>query len=352
MNIVTRAEWGARDWTRQPSHVLLSERREFFVHYHGGIPPEDTGVAVPREVESIHVDGNGWSGTGYAFMVDQAGTIFEGRGWSLQAAHCPGYNRSGLSAYVAIGGDQEPTDAALRAVRWLYDESCRRTGRQLAKRGHRDGKATSCPGDALYAWVEAGMPEPGPVKVAAGMPEYPVKPGDTLSEIAAEAYRDGTAWPTILHANPRTLGGSAVIYVGMTLWIPDEPTHWDRPAAPAPPLPPAPTPVPAPPPVPVPPLESEPAIKEFPVIHVYAEGAVDEDIAESLLARYRVAAFITGDVRAARELFDAETTLLVVGAPARDELAAPARTRANIVTLAGKTRRNTNDLLKAHLEAA
>lgn len=50
---------------------------------------------------------------------------------------------------------------ALAAARALYDETCRKTGRTLAKRGHKDGIATACPGTHLYVWVKAGMPAEG-----------------------------------------------------------------------------------------------------------------------------------------------------------------------------------------------
>ncbi|MCD7438977.1 peptidoglycan-binding domain-containing protein [Streptomyces lincolnensis] len=159
VSIVSRKSWGAKPWNGVPDSVPLSRRTEFFVHYHGGVPAHSTGVAVPREVEKIHV-GQGWAGTGYNFMVDQAGTIYEGRGWNLQGAHCPNHNVSGFGVYVAIGGDQKPSDKSLASVRALYDEACKRTGRTLAKRGHKDGFATACPGVHLYAWVQAGMPAP------------------------------------------------------------------------------------------------------------------------------------------------------------------------------------------------
>ncbi|MFE4514411.1 peptidoglycan-binding protein [Kitasatospora sp. NPDC056783] len=160
VNVISRAQWGARPWNGSVNAVSLSERTEFFVHYDGASAVNRTGNAVPRAIEAEHL-ANGWSGIGYHFVVDQAGNIYEGRGWGLQGAHCPGHNRSGLGVQIAIGGDQAPTDAALRAARALYDEACARTGRTLAKRGHRDGFATLCPGGRLYAWVQSGMPAPG-----------------------------------------------------------------------------------------------------------------------------------------------------------------------------------------------
>ncbi|WP_328491195.1 peptidoglycan-binding protein [Streptomyces zaomyceticus] len=160
ITIIPRALWGATPWKGTPNSVPLDRRTEFFVHYDGGHPVGRLGYAIMRAIEAVHI-GQGWSGVGYNFVVDQAGNIYEGRGWNLQGAHCPDYNVSGIGVQIAIGGDQEPSAAALAACRALYEEACRRTGRTLAKRGHKDGFATSCPGTKLYAWVKAGMPAGG-----------------------------------------------------------------------------------------------------------------------------------------------------------------------------------------------
>ncbi|ARB11443.1 endolysin [Streptomyces phage ToastyFinz] len=165
VKIISRAAWGAKPWDNDPrsdgpAYVPLSSRTEFFVHYDGAHHITATGPAVPRAIEAQHL-AQGWAGVGYHFVVDQAGHIYEGRGWTRQGAHCPGHNLSGFGVQIAVGGDQKPSEAALAACRALYDEACRRTGRTLAKRGHRDGIATQCPGDILYAWVRDGMPAKG-----------------------------------------------------------------------------------------------------------------------------------------------------------------------------------------------
>lgn len=123
---------------------------------------------VPKEIEAIHL-ANGWSGVGYHFIVSQAGEILEGRGWDKVGAHCPGHNTDGLGIYIGVGGDQEPTEAAKRAARWLYDEACRRTGKGLAKSWHGYDYPTACPGPKLIAWVKTGMPVSGatPAKTSA-----------------------------------------------------------------------------------------------------------------------------------------------------------------------------------------
>ncbi|APD18551.1 endolysin [Streptomyces phage Picard] len=178
VSIVSRAAWGAKPWNGDPKStgpavVPLASRTEFFVHYDGATHVTRTGAAVPQAIDRQH-QAQGWAGIGYSFVVDQAGTAYEGRGWHRQGAHCPGHNVSGLSVQIAVGGDQEPTEAALATARALYDEACRRTGRTLAMRGHRDGIATKCPGDRLYEWVTAGMPVKAGTKP--GKPTAPNKP--------------------------------------------------------------------------------------------------------------------------------------------------------------------------------
>lgn len=157
VDIISRAQWGARPWQKGAPYLVGDEERtEFFVHYHGAAVRVQTGSSVPRTVEAIHL-ANGWSGVGYNFMVDMDGVAYEGRGWGRVGAHSPRHNRQGWGCYVAVGADQKPTEAALQTVRALYDEGCERTGRDLAKKGHRDARATACPGDVLYPWVVAGM---------------------------------------------------------------------------------------------------------------------------------------------------------------------------------------------------
>lgn len=176
LNIVSRSQWGATPWRGNGiNHVAFSEKDCFLVHYHGGEPRHSTGVGVPREVESIHL-GKGWDGVGYNFLVDQDGVIYEGRGWTGVGAQCPGYNRRGVGVYVAVGGNQTPSAAALTSVRALYDEHARKLGRAPRQMGHRDGFATACPGAKLYAWVKSGMPSPGVGSAGTSAPAPAPKP--------------------------------------------------------------------------------------------------------------------------------------------------------------------------------
>jgi hypothetical protein len=135
--------------------VSWGQRTEVIVHYSEG--PTTQSV---RSIQDFHLNGRGWSDIGYNFLVDTTGRIYEGRGWLVVGAHAPDHNTSGIGVCM-IGRDGDATPAAKRAIRAVYDEACRRTGRTLAKRGHRDVYATSCPGNELHAWVRAGMPVDG-----------------------------------------------------------------------------------------------------------------------------------------------------------------------------------------------
>lgn len=178
MKIISRSEWGAQPWRSGTTTRPLSALSRVLIHYHGGPPRATSGAAVPKEIEAIHL-ANGWSGVGYHFVVSQAGEIFEGRGWDKVGAHCPGHNTDGLGIYIGVGGDQEPTEAAKRAARWLYDEACRRTGKSLMKSWHGYDYPTECPGPKLIAWVKAGMPVSGAAATTPAKPTSKPKPTTT-----------------------------------------------------------------------------------------------------------------------------------------------------------------------------
>ncbi|MFD0352987.1 peptidoglycan-binding protein [Streptomyces sp. NPDC127110] len=179
MQIISRAQWGAQPWSGTPNSVSLSRRTEFFVHHDGEDPILRTGYAIMRAIEAVHL-GQNWAGVGYNFVVAQDGTVYEGRGWGLQGAHCPDHNVSGIGVQIAIGGDQTPSPEALAACRALYEEACARTGRTLAMKGHKDGFPTECPGTQLYAWVQAGMPA-GDYKPAPDPGGTPVPGSDDMA---------------------------------------------------------------------------------------------------------------------------------------------------------------------------
>lgn len=151
MEIITRAQWGARPPDRV-QRITWSARDTYVQHYSGA--SRDQSV---RAIQDYHMDVQGWSDIGYAFLVDWRGQIYEGRGWDVYPAATQDHNWHTFPVCF-IGRDGDATPGALTACRWLYDEACARKGGMLFQRGHKDFNPTDCPGDELYRWVRGGMP--------------------------------------------------------------------------------------------------------------------------------------------------------------------------------------------------
>lgn len=91
----------------------------------------------------------------YSFVImpgptDQDAIVGEGRGWGRTGAHTAGYNSTRYG--IAWAGDYtnvEPTPGMLSAFRWLGSQLADPYGAQPTL-GHRDVKATACPGDCAY----------------------------------------------------------------------------------------------------------------------------------------------------------------------------------------------------------
>jgi hypothetical protein len=161
----TRADWNARPPTSSRTPVSLSSRTSFFNHYIGpGSPgfadrPHADCLAQVRSWQGYH-QSKGWKDIGYNALICQHGRCIEGRGLGFSGSHCPNHNTSGIGVQFMVAGTEVPTPEAYARMRRLYDELVDAKGGALSKKGHRDGVATSCPGDIVYAWVKAGMPYP------------------------------------------------------------------------------------------------------------------------------------------------------------------------------------------------
>ena len=159
--------------------------------------PEDSAAMV-LGICRYHRDTNGWNDIGYNFVVDRYGTIFEGRGGGVGeaviGAQAQGYNASSTGV-ASLGtfssGGQTPAGlgAIARLLSWkLAVHGVPPTGKvdvvsaggstnrfPAGSRpdfdrisGHRDGNATACPGDGLYAQLPQlrAMVDPGPPRAA------------------------------------------------------------------------------------------------------------------------------------------------------------------------------------------
>jgi hypothetical protein len=138
-------------------------------------------AAIVLAVCRYHRNANGWNDIGYNLLVDKYGQVFEGRAGGIDqpviGAQAQGYNRfsTGISAigtYSAVPLPAPGVQALSRALAWKlnltgvpaqgtiaetsgggklnrYPAGTPVTLNRIA--GHRDGDATDCPGNSLYA---------------------------------------------------------------------------------------------------------------------------------------------------------------------------------------------------------
>jgi hypothetical protein len=168
MKLVTRAQWGARDYRRPNGGIGYSRARRGVKLHYLGAPyadrPHIQCAAYVRRIQASHMDERGWSDIGYSFVVCTHGYVYEGRG--LRRRNSANGNTSLNEECYAVlllagtSGVIRPMDAQLHGARDAIDY-CRKEGPAGAwLGGHRDGYATQCPGDAIYAWVKRGAPRP------------------------------------------------------------------------------------------------------------------------------------------------------------------------------------------------
>lgn len=171
--IYTRAQWGA-DESKRTASPAYGQVQLGFVH-HTVDTNNYTADQVPgiiRGIYAYHVDGQGWSDIGYNFLVDRFGRTWEGRygGMDRAVIGAQTANYNSWSTGVSVIGDYRVaavpsavTSAVSRVLAWKFSlAGIPATGKVYARdkyferiSGHRDGYATSCPGDQLYAKLPA-----------------------------------------------------------------------------------------------------------------------------------------------------------------------------------------------------
>ncbi|MGY0057665.1 peptidoglycan-binding domain-containing protein [Streptomyces sp. LZ34] len=200
LKIISRERWGARPpW--DVVKVPASERTGFVVHYSAASPTQTV-----RAIQNYHMDSNGWSDIGYNFLVDQAGRLYEGRGWQNEGAHTLHYNRTHI-AVCFIGADGDATPEAKRSIRSLYAATNNKIGKTLSTTYHSALGSTACPGNDLRSWVQAGMPTDGLAEVDWGAGT----PGLTRSVASQQSAVNGLGYSPALAVDgifgPKTEAG-------------------------------------------------------------------------------------------------------------------------------------------------
>ncbi|MEM1214396.1 MAG: N-acetylmuramoyl-L-alanine amidase [Bacteroidota bacterium] len=161
---------GRNDWCStancpphsSPSTTAVSH---LIVHHAAGTNESDDWAGVVRGIWDFHVNGNGWADVGYNYLIDPNGVVYEGRGDNITGAHFCGNNSNTMGVcmlgnYQTITPTSDAVDALERLLAWKscdidedpLGQSFHNSSGTVLKTisGHRDGCATSCPGDSFY----------------------------------------------------------------------------------------------------------------------------------------------------------------------------------------------------------
>ncbi|WP_240653695.1 peptidoglycan recognition protein [Streptomyces sp. AcE210] len=185
--IVSRSQWRA-DETQRDRHAHYAQGVAAIFIHHTDTPNDYTCEDVPRTLRNLYAGqtrDRKWGDLGYNFLVDKCGNIYEGRAGGTDrpviGSHTIGFNQS-TTGIAAIGtfGPGTPVPAAMERgiaalAAWKLglrgvdptskvqltstnDKSRYAKGTSAtfnAISGHRDGFATDCPGEALFARLPA-----------------------------------------------------------------------------------------------------------------------------------------------------------------------------------------------------
>lgn len=147
---------------------IFTEVSHLIVHHTAGSNTSSDWSSVVYSIWNYHVNTNGWDDIGYNWLIDPNGVVYEGRADNIQGAHFCGKN--GNTMGICILGtytDVEPQAASMKTLKRLFAwKACQedidpkgisyhpQSDEELyVVSGHRDGCATACPGDMLYALI-------------------------------------------------------------------------------------------------------------------------------------------------------------------------------------------------------
>lgn len=152
MNLVTRAQWGARP-PRNRTPLNPTGATAHWEGPHMGVFPHTACPSKVRGIQAFHMDSRGWSDIAYNAIVCPHGYVFEGRGPGVRSAANgtdPGNDNDAAVCYLSGEGDPftpAGAQAMADAMHWLSPGGKRHA--------HRDWKPTACPGDTIAAWAHS-----------------------------------------------------------------------------------------------------------------------------------------------------------------------------------------------------
>jgi hypothetical protein len=179
--IIPRAGWGGDGVVPRAAPEFGVVEMAFVHHTVTAIDyAASDSPSIVLGIAHYHRDYNGWNDIGYNFLVDRYGQVFEGRAGGIEnaviGAQAQGWNSYStgiacLGTFTNVALPDAAMDALARLIGWKLSlhgvpvlgrvtlaslggaDNRYRSGTEVVFQrvsGHRDGDATSCPGNALY----------------------------------------------------------------------------------------------------------------------------------------------------------------------------------------------------------
>lgn len=152
VDIISRQNWGARPPRRRSTIPVPTP--ELWLHHTAG---NHSGAAGVRSIQNFHMDIRGWSDIAYSYIVDrQTFEVFEGRGAGILGGHT--FGRNSISHAICVMGNFEISPVPQALVNRVAELVAHGHGNgwwpAMLTGGHRDVRATSCPGENLYVRID------------------------------------------------------------------------------------------------------------------------------------------------------------------------------------------------------
>jgi hypothetical protein len=215
MRILTRREWGA---SVSPGYARGEGISEVWMHHSVTIADDDysfEGVNdVVKDMKEIERIGKSRFGVfPYSFCIHPSGVVGEGAGWDHKGAHTQNHNTVGLGICYIGNYDANPLPVGMRAaaielIDYGYSIGKLPQKLEFPTGGHRDLKATACPGRHAYGEIPfqrqmtgSGMyvPQPDPA------PSQPRPSGAKLTTVTVDLPVLSTSTRSSLPQDTKTL---------------------------------------------------------------------------------------------------------------------------------------------------
>ncbi len=194
VRIIPRKEWGAKH--KDGFYNRRVGRLDKYLHHtvttHLPVSAlEESECAHMRNLESIGQNRFG-GGISYTFIIFPSGRVYEGHSIGRVGAHTAGHNSTAVG--IALAGNYETgevSEAQFDALVWLLREGVKQgwwTESRLDG-GHRDVKATACPGKYAYAQIpaiNAAALANAPVLTPEKVKEQKSTAGKSIQQMASE----------------------------------------------------------------------------------------------------------------------------------------------------------------------